>query len=451
MKATAIARRDRCCSAAAWAAAADDGPRGVGIGGAGAGKVLRYAFDVAETGFDPAQISDLYSRICNAHIFEALYRFDYLARPPSKVRPHTARRPCPRSPTTSGPRRPHPARHLLRRRPGVQGQAARAGRGGLRLRLEALLRPGASAPNLHRFEEQACSGSTSCAQARDPRQDAVRLRPRGRGPARARPLHACRSGSPSRVRASSTRSRLPHLRRGGARGGRGLRRRHRRASRRHRSVPAGALAAQLADRASSATRTFARSASTASRPPTTPSARRCSRSSRAARLPMVDRVEVSIIEESQPRWLALPQRRDRRADVGAARVRRPGDARTASSRRGSRKRGVQMDRLRQRRPDALLLQHGGSDGRRLHAGEGGAAPRDRAGHRRRRRDRAGPARPGDPGAIADRAGGCGLRPELPQRERATTTRRAPRRCSTCTATSTATATAGASCPTASRW
>ena len=33
-------------------------------------KTLRYAFDVAETGFDPAQINDLYSRIITAHIFD---------------------------------------------------------------------------------------------------------------------------------------------------------------------------------------------------------------------------------------------------------------------------------------------------------------------------------------------------------------------------------------------
>lgn len=49
-------------------------------------KVLRYAFQVAETGFDPARIVDLYSRIVTGHIFEALYSYDYLARP-SKVRP----------------------------------------------------------------------------------------------------------------------------------------------------------------------------------------------------------------------------------------------------------------------------------------------------------------------------------------------------------------------------
>jgi ABC-type transport system substrate-binding protein len=52
-------------------------------------KVLRYAFPVAETGFDPAQVSDLYSRTVLAHVFEAPYRYDYLARP-FKIMPNTA-------------------------------------------------------------------------------------------------------------------------------------------------------------------------------------------------------------------------------------------------------------------------------------------------------------------------------------------------------------------------
>jgi ABC-type transport system substrate-binding protein len=52
-------------------------------------KVLRYAFQIAETGMDPAQVVDLYSRILTAHIFEALYDYDHLARP-FKIRPSTA-------------------------------------------------------------------------------------------------------------------------------------------------------------------------------------------------------------------------------------------------------------------------------------------------------------------------------------------------------------------------
>jgi ABC-type transport system substrate-binding protein len=52
-------------------------------------KVLRYAFPVAETGFDPAQLSDLYSRLVTAHIFDAPLTYDHLARP-FKLKPLVA-------------------------------------------------------------------------------------------------------------------------------------------------------------------------------------------------------------------------------------------------------------------------------------------------------------------------------------------------------------------------
>jgi len=44
-------------------------------------KVLHYSFRVAETGFDPAQISDLYSRTITANIFDAPLQYEFLARP----------------------------------------------------------------------------------------------------------------------------------------------------------------------------------------------------------------------------------------------------------------------------------------------------------------------------------------------------------------------------------
>ena len=44
-------------------------------------KVLRYAFEIAETGFDPVQLSDLYSRNVARQIFDAPLRFAYLAKP----------------------------------------------------------------------------------------------------------------------------------------------------------------------------------------------------------------------------------------------------------------------------------------------------------------------------------------------------------------------------------
>ena len=51
--------------------------------------MLRVLFESAETGFDPAQVSDLYSYRVIAHIFEALLGYDPLAIP-VKLVPLTA-------------------------------------------------------------------------------------------------------------------------------------------------------------------------------------------------------------------------------------------------------------------------------------------------------------------------------------------------------------------------
>ncbi len=52
-------------------------------------KVLRISFPVAETGFDPVRVSDVYSNTVNEAIFEPILTYDYLARP-AKLVPHTA-------------------------------------------------------------------------------------------------------------------------------------------------------------------------------------------------------------------------------------------------------------------------------------------------------------------------------------------------------------------------
>jgi ABC-type transport system substrate-binding protein len=51
-------------------------------------KVLRYAFRVAESGFDPAQTTDLYSSILEANIFDAPLEYEFLAAP-VRMRPNT--------------------------------------------------------------------------------------------------------------------------------------------------------------------------------------------------------------------------------------------------------------------------------------------------------------------------------------------------------------------------
>ena len=60
-----------------------------GKAGAASQKVLRYAMRVAETGFDPAQVTDLYSNTLVANMFDAPYRLEFLARP-VRIRPNTA-------------------------------------------------------------------------------------------------------------------------------------------------------------------------------------------------------------------------------------------------------------------------------------------------------------------------------------------------------------------------
>ncbi|MGZ5035810.1 MAG: ABC transporter substrate-binding protein [Usitatibacter sp.] len=51
-------------------------------------KVFRYAFPIAESSFDPQKVSDLYSNIVNGAMFDAPLKYDYLARP-LKLKPNT--------------------------------------------------------------------------------------------------------------------------------------------------------------------------------------------------------------------------------------------------------------------------------------------------------------------------------------------------------------------------
>jgi ABC-type transport system substrate-binding protein len=71
-----------CASAIAAAAPANSDPH------ADPKKTLRYAFEVAETSFDPQKISDLYSNIVNSAMFDTPLRYDQLARP-AKMVPNT--------------------------------------------------------------------------------------------------------------------------------------------------------------------------------------------------------------------------------------------------------------------------------------------------------------------------------------------------------------------------
>jgi ABC-type transport system substrate-binding protein len=83
-----VSRRARIAAALLCAVLATTA-QAQGGAAAPAPKVFRYSFPAAETGFDPARINDLYSRYVTAHIFDGLYKFDPLARP-FLVRPNVA-------------------------------------------------------------------------------------------------------------------------------------------------------------------------------------------------------------------------------------------------------------------------------------------------------------------------------------------------------------------------
>lgn len=72
-----------------WALPGAAGAAAAAGGTAAGANILHVPFVVAETGFDPVQVGDLYSRNVTANIFEAPYGYDLLADP-VKVRPLTA-------------------------------------------------------------------------------------------------------------------------------------------------------------------------------------------------------------------------------------------------------------------------------------------------------------------------------------------------------------------------
>ena len=74
----------RCCFAALVATALS-----LGATAADMSKTLRVSFPVAETGFDPAPAGDIYSAYVNRAIFDPPYKYDYLARP-YRIVPNTA-------------------------------------------------------------------------------------------------------------------------------------------------------------------------------------------------------------------------------------------------------------------------------------------------------------------------------------------------------------------------
>ena len=275
-------------------------------GRAPAAKVLRYAFPAAETGFDPAQVTDLYSNTVLAHIFEAPLEYEYLAQP-VRVRPNTAAA----MPEVSADYRRFVftirAGHLLRRRPGVSRQAARADGAGLRVLDQAPLRPALEERQALSVRDGADPGPERIAargdrQARQPFDYDREVD----GPARARPLSLRGAAGAAQPALAPSLFADPAFTGAMARevveyyGDQ-----HRRAPGGHRAVPLSAW--RRSSRMVLERNPGFREVRYDEHPPADDAAARGDRRARCKgrRLPMVDRVEVAVIEEPQPRWLSF--------------------------------------------------------------------------------------------------------------------------------------------------
>ena len=400
-------RRARCSSAASCA-----GARGVAARASaaeGAALCLQRRRDELRPGEDRRPVFAHHQR---AHLRGACTTYDHLARP-AKIKPLTRRRHARGHSTTSAPGRSsvRPGIYFADD-PAFEGslKEARAGRAGLRLRDQALRRSGAAAPSTcTSFENVKLLGLAELRQARDRRQEAVRLRrARCRG-LRALDRYTLQSSWPSRAPRFVARAGVAAALFGarGARGGRGLRRRGRGASGRHRAVQAGAVAAQLADRAG-AQPALPRAALRRRPAADDAEGQALRRDFKGRRLPMVDRVEISIIEEDAAALAGIPQRRARRARAAAASS-QPWRCRTASSRRTWRKRacsaadasaptsrtrffnmddpmvgGYTPEKVALRRAIALALRHAREIAARAQRPGGAGAVADRAAHQRLR-------------------------------------------------------------------
>ncbi len=128
-------------------------------------KVFRYALEQAETGFDPAEISDLYSSTIIANIFDTPLAYDYLARP-IKLVPNTLEA----MPTiTEGG-----TLYTMRVRPGIHFADDPAFEGKRReltaedyvYSIKRLFDPRRKSPNLYQFEGQIVGMDEILADAR---------------------------------------------------------------------------------------------------------------------------------------------------------------------------------------------------------------------------------------------------------------------------------------------
>ena len=211
-------------------------------------KILRYAFRVAETGFDPAQVNDLYSRTVTPHIFEGLYTYDQLARP-YKIKPLTADG----MPVVSADFKTW----TVKIQPGIffaddpafQGKKRELVAADYVYAFKRYADPKLKSPNWSYLEQYGLLGLRELRKtALDSKQPLDYDKPIEGLKALDRYTVQFKHGQPAPAfHRHAGHGRLVRCR--GPRSGRGLRRPNRRAPRGHRSLPLEAVAPQLADRA----------------------------------------------------------------------------------------------------------------------------------------------------------------------------------------------------------
>ena len=195
--------------------------------------------------------------------------------------------------------------HLLRRRPGVQRAQARGGRARLCVCAEALRRPGAKSPAWGGVEQVKFSGLAALRQQALDDEKAVRLCARRARRARARPLHP--AAQDRRAAAALDRD----ARRAATCSARSRARSSSIYGDRIAEHPVGSGPFRLGQWRRSSLIVLERNPDYREmRYDAEPAADDAEGQALLAkfkgrRLPMVDRVEVSIIEEQQPRWLAF--------------------------------------------------------------------------------------------------------------------------------------------------
>ena len=286
--------------------------------------------------------------------------------------------------------------HLLHARSGVQGRAPRAD--GRRFRLRDQADP--------RSDRQVAVGVDARGQAAGRRrgacacnEDAADSTTTRRSPAsKSSTVTRCGFASTRRTCVSRTCSRCRTWRRRRARSSRHTAR----TSARIRSAPGRTCWANTGAATASSSLRIRPIANRATSPPV-----RCREASQAVAaalkgrlLPLTSRVEVNIIEEGQARWLAFMNRELDFLDILPVEF-----TEQALDARGNLLPDLAQAGHRARRAAAaehvvVLFQHGGSGGRRLHAGKDRASPCDRDGLRQRRRDSRAAQRPRSTGQRA---------------------------------------------------